>query len=110
MQTTMEEIRSLVKVLEELIEPLFEGEVMEDAPYESMKRPHLVLQEGSKTYGRAWRIHFSGGTKYGSGHYEPRGFSDYLGGSKAETAQSLRKLIAGIRTGLLIAEKQASNA
>lgn len=105
MQTTMEEIRSLVKTLEELVQPLFEGEVMEDAPYESMKRPHLVLQEGSKTYGRAFRIHFSGGTKYGSGHWEPRGFSDYLGGSKAEAAQSLRKLISGIRTGLLIAEK-----
>ena len=107
MQTTTEEIRSLVKVLEELIEPLFEGEVMEEAPYESMKRPHLVLQEGSKTYGRAWRVHFSGGTHYGSGHWEPRGFSDYLGGTKAEAAHSLRKLIAGIRTGLLIAEKEA---
>lgn len=106
MQTTMEEVRSLVKVLEELIQPLFEGEVLEDAPYESMKRPHLVLQEGSKTYGRAWRVHFTGGSKYGSGHCEPRGFSDYLGGSKAEAAQSLRKLIAGIRTGLLIAEKE----
>jgi hypothetical protein len=105
MQTTMEEVRSLVKVLEELVTPLFEGEVVEDAPYESMKRPHLVLQEGSKTYGRAYRVHFTGGSKYGSGHCEPRGFSDYLGGTKAEAAQSLRKLIAGIRTGLLIAEK-----
>ena len=105
MQTTMEEIRSLVQTLEKLIEPLFEGEVVEDAPYESMKRPHLVLQEGSKTYGRAFRVFFSGGSKYGSGHCEPRGFSDYLGGTKAEAAQSLRKLIAGIRTGLLIAEK-----
>lgn len=110
MQTTMEEVRSLVKTLEELIQPLFEGEVMEDAPYESMKRPHLVLQEGSKTYGRAFRIHFSGGTKYGSGHCEPRGFSDYLGGSKAEAANSLRKLISGIRTGLLIAEKEKASA
>ncbi len=104
MQTTMEEIRSLVKVLEELVQPLLEGEIVEDAPYESMKRPHLVLQEGSKTYGRAFRIHFTGGSKYGSGHCEPRGFSDYLGGTKAEAAQSLRKLIAGIRTGIMIAE------
>ena len=104
MQTTMEEVRSLVKVLEELVQPLLEGEVLEDAPYELMKRPHLVLQEGSKTYGRAFRIHFTGGSKYGSGHCEPRGFSDYLGGTKAEAAQSLRKLIAGIRTGMMIAE------
>jgi hypothetical protein len=103
MQTTMEEIRSLVKVLEELVQPLLEGDVVEDT-YESNKRPHLVLQEGSKTYGRAFRIHFTGGSKYGSGHCEPRGFSDYLGGTKAEAAQSLRKLIAGIRTGIMIAE------
>jgi hypothetical protein len=109
MQTTMEEVRSLVKVLEELIQPLLEGEEVEDT-YESNKRPHLVLQEGSKTYGRAFRIHFSGGSKYGSGHWEPRGFSDYLGGTKAEAAQSLRKLIAGIRTGLLIAEQRGVKA
>ena len=67
MNTTMEEIRSLVKVLEELVQPLLEGDVVEDT-YESNKRPHLVLQEGSKTYGRAFRIHFTGGSKYGSGH------------------------------------------
>ena len=110
MQTTIEEVRNLVATLEKLIEPLFEGGVVEDAPYESMKRPHLVLQEGSKTYGRAWRVHFTGGSHYGSGHCEPRGFSDYLGGSKAEAAQSLRKLIAGIHTGLLIAEKKEVKA
>ena len=109
MQTTIEEVRSLVKALEELIQPLLEGEVVEDT-YESNKRPHLVLQEGSKTYGRAWRVHFTGGSKYGSGHCEPRGFSDYLGGSKAEAAQSLRKLIAGIHTGLMIAEKKEVKA
>lgn len=106
MQTTMEEVRSLVATLEKLIEPLFEGEVVEDAPYESMKRPHLVLQEGSKTYGRAFRIHFSGGSKYGSGHWEPRGFSDYLGGTKAEAERTLRSLIAGIRTGQMISERE----
>lgn len=110
MQTTMEEVRSLVQTLEKLVEPLFEGEVVEDVPYESMKRPHLVLQEGSKTYGRAWRVFFTGGSKYGSGHCEPRGFSDYLGGTKAEAAQSLRKLIAGIHTGLLIAEQKEGKA
>jgi hypothetical protein len=102
----MEEVRSLVATLEKLIEPLFEGEVVEDAPYESMKRPHLVLQEGSKTYGRAFRIHFSGGSKYGSGHWEPRGFSDYLGGTKAEAERTLRSLIAGIRTGQMISERE----
>ena len=33
MQTTMEEIRSLVATLEKLIEPLFEGEVVEDEQF-----------------------------------------------------------------------------
>ena len=110
MGTTMADLHRLIDVLEKLVEPLLEGEVVEDAPYESMKRPHLILQEGSKTYGRAWRVHFTGGSKYGSGHCEPRGFSDYLGGSKAEAAHSLRKLIAGIHTGLLIAEKKEEKA
>jgi len=105
MQTTMEDLHRLVGILEQMVEPLFEGEVVEDAPYESMKRPHLVLQAGSKTYGRAFRIHFTGGSHYGSGHWEPRGFSDYLGGTKAEAERTLRSLIAGIRTGTMIAEK-----
>jgi hypothetical protein len=51
MNTTMEDLRRLVGVLEELVRPLLEGEEVEDT-YESNKRPHLVLQEGSKTYGR----------------------------------------------------------
>ena len=105
MGTTMADLHRLIGVLEKLVEPLLEGEIVEDAPYESMKRPHLILQEGSKTYGRAFRVHFTGGSKYGSGHCEPRGFSDYLGGTKAEAEQCLRKLIAGIHTGLMIAEK-----
>jgi hypothetical protein len=104
MQTTTEDLHRLVGILEELVKPLLEGEEMPEA-YESMKRPHLVLQAGSKTYGRAYRIHFTGGTKYGSGHWEPRGFSDYLGGTKAEAERTLRSLIAGIRTGLMIAER-----
>jgi len=103
MTTKMEDLHRLVAVLEELVQPLLEGETLEDT-YESNKRPHLVLQEGSKTYGRAFRVHFTGGSKYGSGHYEPRGFNDYLGRTKAEAEQSLRKLIAGIRTGLMIAK------
>lgn len=105
MQTKMEDLHRLVALLEELVKPLLEGEEVPDV-YESMKRPHLVLQEGSKTYGRAFRIHFTGGSKYGSGHWEPRGFSDYLGGTKAEAERTLRSLIAGIRTGQMIAEKE----
>jgi hypothetical protein len=105
MQTTMEDLRRLVGVLEELVQPLLEGDIVEDT-YESNKRPHLVLQEGSKTYGRAFRIHFTGGSKYGSGHWEPRGFSDYLGSTKAEAERTLRSLIAGIRTGQMINKRE----
>lgn len=105
MQTKLEDLTRLVAVLEGLVQPLLEGEEV-DSPYESMKRPHLVMQEGSKTYGRAYRIHFTGGSKYGSGHWEPRGFSDYLGGTKAEAERTLRSLISGIRTGLMITEQE----
>lgn len=107
MQTKMEDLHRLVAVLEELVKPLLQGEEVPDT-YESMRKPHLVLQEGSKTYGRAYRIHFTGGSWYGSGHWEPRGFSDYLGGTKAEAERTLRSLIAGIRTGQMIAEKEAN--
>lgn len=106
MQTKMEDLHRLVAVLEELVKPLFEGENVEDV-YEQMKRPHLTLEEGSKTYGRAYRVFFTGGSKYGSGHWEPVGFSDYLGATKPEAERTLRNLIAGIRTGQMIAEKGA---
>jgi hypothetical protein len=104
MNTTMQDLHRLVAVLEELVKPLLEGEEVEDT-YESNKRPHLTLQAGSKTYGRAFRVHFTGGSKYGSGHWEPRGFSDYLGGTKAEAERTLRTLIAGIRTGQMITQE-----
>lgn len=102
MQTKIEDLHRLVGVLEKLVQPLLEGDEVPDSPYESMRKPHLVLQEGSKTYGRAYRIHLTGGSKYGSGHWEPRGFSDYLGGTKAEAERTLRSLIAGVHTGLMI--------
>ena len=107
MATTKQELENLVEVLAELYAPLMEGEVREDT-YESNKRPHFVLQHGSKTYGRAYRIHLSGGTKYGSGWCEPRYFSDYLGSTREEAANKLRGIIAGIRTGLAIAESKVS--
>jgi len=104
MTTTREELESLVSVLAELYAPLLEGEINQDT-YESNMRPHLALQHGSKTYGRAYRIYLTGGTKYGSGHCEPRYFSDYLGMTKDEAANKLRGIIAGIRIGIALAEK-----
>ena len=104
MQTTMNDLHRLVTILEELVQPLLEGEEVE-SHFESFRKPHLVLQQGSKTYGRAYRIHFTGGSKYGSGHYEPRGFSSYLGDTKAEAERTLKGLITGIRTGLMIQQQ-----
>lgn len=105
MQTRTEDLTRLVSVLEGLVKPLLQGERVEDT-YESNREPHLLLMLGSKTYGRAYRIFATGGSMYGSGHCEPRGFSSYLGMTKAEAEQTLRALIAGIRTGLKIAEEK----
>jgi hypothetical protein len=107
MQTTITDLRRLTGILEELVQPLLEGEEIE-SHFEAHRKPHLVLQEGSKTYGRAFRIHFTGGSKYGSGHYEPRGFSGYLGDTKSEAERTLKGLITGIRTGLMI-QQQANS-
>jgi hypothetical protein len=108
MATTEKDLENLVSVLAKLYAPLLEGEVDESTPYESQRTPHLALQVGSKTYGRAYRIHLSGGTKYGSGLSEPRHFSDYLGTTKSEAELKLRGIIAGIHTGLAIAEKRGN--
>lgn len=105
MATTREDLENLVSALAKLYAPLLEGEEVTTGTYESLRFPHLVLQHGSKTYGRAYRIHLTGGTKYGSGHWEPRHFSDYLGMTKAEAETKLRGILAGIHTGLAIAEK-----
>ena len=105
MTTTKQELEDLIKLLGELYAPLMEGEEIEDT-YKSNGRPHFVLQHGSKTYGMAYRIHLTGGTKYGSGWCEPRHFSDYLGSTREEAANKLRGIIAGIRAGLAIAENK----
>lgn len=107
MSTTMKDLENLVSVLAELYAPLLEGEELE-SEFPSMRTPHLALQEGSKTYGRAFRIYLTGGTVYGSGHSSPRHFSDYLGMTKAEAETKLRGIIAGIHTGLAIAGKQGN--
>lgn len=103
MQTKMNDLHRLVAVLEELVKPLLEGEEIE-SHFEPYRKPHINLQQGSKTYGRAYRVHFTGGSKYGTGHHEPRGFSGYLGDTKAEAERTLKGLITGIRTGLMIGE------
>ena len=53
----------------------------------------LVLSEGSKTYGRAFRVNLTGdgseGSRYNSGHYRPLVGPEYLGMTKSEAEQTL---------------------
>lgn len=61
------------------------------------KLPHLQLDEGSPTYGRAWRLNGSGGDKYRTAHYDPlRLGSGYLGASKREAWIALRGIEAAL--------------
>jgi hypothetical protein len=59
--------------------------------------PHLVLDEGSVTYGRAWRLNGSGGDKYRTAHYDPlRLGSGYLGSTKVEAYRCLQGLSSAL--------------
>jgi hypothetical protein len=57
----------------------------------------LVLSHGSKTYGRAFRVHLTGdGSKpdvYNSAHFRPMIGNDYLGMTKYEAHDSLRTVM-----------------
>lgn len=52
------------------------------------------LEEGSQTNGRAWRLYVR--KPEGSGLYNPKGISDYLGWSAAEAEARLHALSDGI--------------
>lgn len=66
------------------------------------KFPHVQLDEGSPTYGRAWRLNGSGGAKYQTGHFDPlRLGSGFLGATKREAWIALR----GIESALYEAKK-----
>lgn len=65
----------------------------------------LGLDQGSATYGRAWRI-FSTGLDGNTGHSDPFGLSSgYLGWSKAEAWLSLRALEAGLWKAIICLER-----
>lgn len=58
-------------------------------------RQHLQLHEGSRTYGRPWRLYFVNPHNGGVSGFP--GLDDgYLGWSKAEVYQTLRGLLAGM--------------
>ena len=57
--------------------------------------PHLWLEEGTQTYGRAWRLYGVGGSKYRTGSYVVfRLGSGYLGWTKNEAQLSLRSIMS----------------
>jgi hypothetical protein len=107
-KVTMQDLRIRVGQIEKLVEELglFKGgewvegipEHLADSHY---RFPHLWLDQGSATYGRAWRLHASGGQKYQTAHYDIFHMgSGYLGWTKAEAFQTLRGLEAGLRESL----------
>lgn len=61
------------------------------------RSPHLVLDEGSVTYGRAWRLNGAGGDKYRTAHFDPlRLGSGYLGSTKVEAYRCLQGLSSAL--------------
>ena len=99
MKVTNQQLEIRVKAIEGYMKEqgLLEGETLLDANYESMKEPHLILQYGSPTYGAAWRLFATGGTKYRSGHSDPMHLTlGYLGATRSEAWQTL----TGIYTAL----------
>ena len=126
--TTLKEIQTLVRIIDDLAKELgiYEGtEWRTDSPVtgagtfiergaipahladSAYRFPHAVLQQGSPTYGHAWRLMATGGTHYGTAEYDPfRLGSGFLGSTKNEAYQTLR----GIMSGLQIAVSQKVEA
>jgi hypothetical protein len=118
MTTTLKEIRQLVSMVDKLATELglYEGEewttttpttgagtfnergaIPEHLKDSAYRLPHATLQEGSATYGRAWRLCATGGTHYGTAEYDPfRLGSGYLGNTKSEAYRTLRGLLTGL--------------
>jgi len=91
MEITNQMLENRVKMIEEYMLELglLEGEELE-SEFPSMRKPHLILQFGSPTYGNAWRIFATGGTKYRSAHYDPLQLTlGYIGWTRKEAWQTL---------------------
>jgi hypothetical protein len=59
-----------------------------------------VLQEGSRTYGRAWGIYATGGDRYGTAWHDVLHLGDgFIGWSREEARRTMRGIIAGISVG-----------
>jgi hypothetical protein len=71
---------------------VYENDRREDV---TLTADDLRLQEGSPTYGQAFRLYLLG--PYGA-HYTPGELPEYLGWTRAEAERTLRGLTAGINT------------
>ena len=101
MNATLKGLRATVDLINARAKELglLEGEKWADipphlvgSPYEM---PHLYLEEGTQTYGRAWRLYGVGGTKYQTGTYDVFHLGDgYLGWTKNEAQLSLRAIMS----------------
>jgi hypothetical protein len=91
MEITNQMLEKRVEMITEYLVDLglLEGEELE-SEFPSMRTPHLILQYGSPTYGNAWRIFATGGTKYRSAHYDPLHLTlGYIGWTRKEAWQTL---------------------
>jgi hypothetical protein len=70
------------------------GSLPGEAVTQTLTGADLVLEEGSQTYGRAWRLFLVG--PYGA-HYTFE--HEYLGWTREEAYLSLRGILSGLRMG-----------
>ena len=100
MNATLKGLRATVDLINaQAIElGLLEGEKWVDGipPHlvgSAFEMPHLYLEEGTQTYGRAWRLYGVGGSKYQTGSYDVFFLSSgYVGWTKNEVELSLRAI------------------
>jgi len=91
MEITNQMLEKRVEMISEYLTELglLEGEELE-SEFPSMRTPHLILQYGSPTYGNAWRIFATGGTRYRSAHCDPLHLTlGYIGWTRKEAWQTL---------------------
>lgn len=101
-RVSTQDLRVLVERVNSAGGHLLEGGEWVDGIPEHLTRtrysfPFFGLEEGSATYGRAWRLYASGGSKYQTAHFDPLHLgSGYLGTTKREAYLALRAIVAAL--------------
>lgn len=95
MATTVGEVRRCFEHLASCA-----AHVLDGAATDQYGPPRFVLQEGSRTYGRAWRIYATGGDRYGTAWHDVLHLGDgFIGSSREEARRTMRGIIVGISVG-----------